>query len=450
MEDLPVIIAGAGPCGMMSALVLQRHGISSIILERAGRDKLLADVGSGYDIQPTAMKVINYMGLPYPSHFHQYAGIHQLRLDTAATVRILAIKHEIAVLGEGFEAWSAQRSELQKMLSQALNSKYSDLRCGCGVKSFEEEEDRVKVELADGSTVMGRALLACDGVKSAVRAQLYKDQGDILQYCGVRTWWGKTEVAEGSHLHQLMRESQPLEEGLNFCWYMPAGASKGCFMGAPSCGPEGTKFFWAYSCSDPLPPGEGEDLTRRGGVVGPEAKDALGPMLEGACEFARECVAAALPEHVTMVGLYDRARLDLPFTSKGGLVALLGDAAHPQTPFLGQGASSALVDAFVCCARLAHSRDVRLALRAYDSEERRAGMKTMVQEARKWALISTSDRMFTRFSFRQACAWLPLRWIILDMMKQDKTNADFFLKVTMDFPECGHSSCSEDENEEDD
>ncbi len=33
--DLPVLIAGAGPCGLLAAIALQRHGIPFLILERA-------------------------------------------------------------------------------------------------------------------------------------------------------------------------------------------------------------------------------------------------------------------------------------------------------------------------------------------------------------------------------------------------------------------------------
>ena len=51
-----------------------------------------------------------------------------------------------------------------------------------------------------------------------------------------------------------------------------------------------------------------------------------------------------------------------------GLIAgrvLLGDAAHPMTPDLGQGACQAIVDAWVLADRLRHGRTTEAALAEY-------------------------------------------------------------------------------------
>jgi 2-polyprenyl-6-methoxyphenol hydroxylase-like FAD-dependent oxidoreductase len=48
-------------------------------------------------------------------------------------------------------------------------------------------------------------------------------------------------------------------------------------------------------------------------------------------------------------------------------VTLLGDAAHPMTPNLGQGAAQALEDAVVLANRLRGATDVESALRAYEA-----------------------------------------------------------------------------------
>ncbi|MGD0641032.1 MAG: FAD-dependent monooxygenase, partial [Roseiarcus sp.] len=60
-----------------------------------------------------------------------------------------------------------------------------------------------------------------------------------------------------------------------------------------------------------------------------------------------------------------------------GPVALLGDAAHPMTPFLAQGAAQAIEDADALARRLVESTDVSDALAAYSSD--RVARATRVQ-----------------------------------------------------------------------
>ncbi|MGH9273876.1 MAG: FAD-dependent monooxygenase, partial [Acidimicrobiales bacterium] len=60
----------------------------------------------------------------------------------------------------------------------------------------------------------------------------------------------------------------------------------------------------------------------------------------------------------------------------------LGDAAHPMTPDLGQGACQAILDAWVLAEELAGSTDPVRALRSYERRRRwRAGAVTMIARA---------------------------------------------------------------------
>lgn len=46
----PIIIAGAGPCGLLCAVVLDQCKMPYHIIERVERSRLTADVGSGFDM----------------------------------------------------------------------------------------------------------------------------------------------------------------------------------------------------------------------------------------------------------------------------------------------------------------------------------------------------------------------------------------------------------------
>ena len=49
----PVVIAGAGPCGLVAALTFEKAGIPYVIYEKTTTEKLCSNAGSGIDMAPT-------------------------------------------------------------------------------------------------------------------------------------------------------------------------------------------------------------------------------------------------------------------------------------------------------------------------------------------------------------------------------------------------------------
>jgi 2-polyprenyl-6-methoxyphenol hydroxylase-like FAD-dependent oxidoreductase len=263
---------------------------------------------------------------------------------------------------------------------------------------------------------------------------------DPVNYCGIAMWWGRCELS--SELSDLLKPTQTNKTGATFWWFMGDGSSPGNFVGAPV--DNGSAFLWSAAQHCEVEPEKSADLTVRGGVRGSSVKAELERILseQKRCALIRGIVAATPAGSVTKVGLYDRKILDHKMVSRGGRVVILGDAAHPQTPFLGQGCNMALADAFAVCTRLGYAygsslqKDecddgVRRALACVEDAERKKFVKKTITDARWIASLSVSDSMIGNFFTRQVFRLAPESFIF---PRVDEGNRDFVNKALKD---CG-------------
>lgn len=411
---LPIIIAGAGPCGLLCAVTLQNYNIPYHIIERVERSRLTADVGSGFDMAPTAVRIFDHLDLPrWREMMTEYAGITMMRMD-GERVRDIAME-DLA----GGEAFAAKRSTLQSILVEKIGDSFNgNASFGVSVVGYDENEraQKVTVRLSDGTEMEGRALLACDGWRSAIREQMLgrTTDKDPVHFCNVAMWWGKCDV--GSDLLELLEPTQS-GDGESFCWFMGDGTRPGQFCGALT--DDGSTFLWSAAQQCGVDPEQSDDLTIRGGVRGQAIKNELLTLVndQERCELIRKIVAATPADSVTKVGLYDRQNLDQKMVSPGGLVALLGDAGHPQTPFLGMGCNMALADAFAVCTHLgapkgrSNDKVVLAALSCLDEPDRKKFARSTVLEARKIANLSTSTSIVLNFITRKFMQLAPVKYI---------------------------------------
>ena len=340
-------------------------------------------------------------------------------------------------ISESYEAVAVNRAAMQEcFLEYLLEKERSDdvdciestiLRCGVEVSSYYEndENDCVTVELMDGSTIEGSALLGCDGIHSAVRrcmmSSLPKAVKDELHFCDIVCWWGKVDIKPGTHFHKAFKATQKHEdEGPSFIWAIGDRNRPGSFMGAPT----GRTFMWAFfEQSTQVPAKQSNDLTRRGGVtLDDESKGFLDSIVRNRGELIRLAVSETPASGITTVGVFDRKNLKLPYSH--GRVVLLGDAAHPQSPFMAQGVNEAITDAFVCATRLSR-QPVLTALRDYDSNSRRKGVNKVIKKARTYGNMSVSRNGLVCWLFSFFVTRMPLSWLWTDMIDADAPNHDF-------------------------
>ena len=200
-------------------------------------------------------------------------------------------------------------------------------------------------------------VVAADGIRSAARAALFPGHSE-LAYSGFTTWRFITPVLDGAALEM----SETWGRGLIFGVMPMAGGRVYCYATAPA------------------PPGAGAP----GGDELAELKELFG----GWHEPIGSLLGTISPEAVLRLDVSELAR-PLPSFCVGR-VAFLGDAAHPMTPNLGQGACQALEDA-VTLARLATGANgsaVPSVLERY-SAARLPRTQMIVRRSRQFATMST-------------------------------------------------------------
>jgi 2-polyprenyl-6-methoxyphenol hydroxylase-like FAD-dependent oxidoreductase len=204
---------------------------------------------------------------------------------------------------------------------------------------LEQSKSAVRIHFSDGSFEEHDAVIGADGIRSRVRAQLFGVSDPI--YRGYAVWRG-VAVYRG----------HAIRPGCNSeTW------GRGSRFGILDIGQGRFTWYATANTSMPAAPGQraGELLRRFAGWHEP-----IPALIESS-------------ELILENGAYDLAPLPR-WTS--GCVTLLGDAAHPCTPNLGQGGCMALEDALVlakCIAAKCASGDrpIESALRSYESIRRR-------------------------------------------------------------------------------
>jgi len=219
------------------------------------------------------------------------------------------------------------RKDLVECLARPL---VGSIAFGAEVTGFRECADAVEVTLAGGKALRADLLVGADGIHSAVRAQLERD--DPARYAGYVVWRG---IADGAFATDT-----------GSIWMGP-GRQCGAFPVTGSC------TYWFAACK--------ASRSEADGVLDwSDAKTSFA----GWSHPVPRMIEATPPESIVRTAIYDRAPLR---RWSFGRVTLLGDAAHPAAPTLGQGACQAIEDSVLLGLALSSRDDVATALRRYES-----------------------------------------------------------------------------------
>ena len=317
-----VLVAGGGIGGLAAALGAARAGWEVRLYERAAA---FSEVGAGVQIGPNVVRRLQAWGLQQPL---QAVAAFPSRLQ----VRNAVSGKELAVLPLGptaVERYGAayatiHRADLHGLLLSAV-TQYTDaqLHLEHAIDSFADADGVVTVRTSRGKEVEGDALIGADGLWSRTRTQLL----------------GAVPPRVTGHLaYRALVPQHALPDALRT-------AQVTAWLGPR-----------LHAVQYPVRRGELQNLVVI--VQGPAPQD---------LENWDHAANAAGLEHAlqgTCTALQDVVRSADEMAQ--GLVALLGDAAHPMRPYLAQGAGMAIEDAAELQRALAmHDLDVPLRLRRY-------------------------------------------------------------------------------------
>jgi salicylate hydroxylase len=186
-EGRAILIAGGGLGGLAAALALGRNGFAVRVLEQA---KVFAPIGYGIQLGPNVFPMFDRLGVTAAVMREATIPPNILMLDALSGAEVTHIP-----TGEKFRARFTHpyiiihREDLHRVLIEACAAVPSIVLEGnAGVASFEQTDERVRVALEDGREIDGAALIGADGLRSAVRAQLVReDEPRPIGYVAHRT-----------------------------------------------------------------------------------------------------------------------------------------------------------------------------------------------------------------------------------------------------------------------
>jgi salicylate hydroxylase len=336
---LRVSIVGAGIGGLATALALSADGHDVTCFERVST---LREIGAGIQISANGARILHRFGLAKalaPVAVLPVANEYR-RWNTDERILRYAINPQVEAKF-GAPHYCLHRADLHEILRAAVPAKSIRLASKCTGFSV-TPAGRAVAHFEGAPDVESDVLIGADGIHSALRRALV---GDPARFAGRHSIRALVPAA---------RVDPELLDGPKSVLWL--GPSRTLLMYPVSAGR-----YVNFAAFIPSDAERDESWTNEGNVEEvARAFDGWNPRLQSLLRAA---------ERVLVLPLYDRP----PVERWGeGPVTLLGDAAHPMLPFMGQGAVQAIEDAAVLARMLrgVAPDDAHQALRQYETKRR--------------------------------------------------------------------------------
>ncbi|WEH13123.1 NAD(P)/FAD-dependent oxidoreductase [Streptomyces sp. VNUA24] len=302
-----VAVLGAGPAGMAAALSIAQAGHEVTLYERYREAR---PAGNILNLWPPPLKALRALGVdtedlgsPTDSEFRNLRGRVRVRVKQDPETK--------RAYGGGFIG--LLRPELYERMLAAIPP--GTLRFNQHVTRIEQDERAVTLHFADGTTAEHDVLVGADGIDSLVR----------------RTLWGDAPKREhrlhifGGFTFTDVPGTEP-----NMCVLTHGRTVQGSWTSIRHKGRDGFQ-WWVLTATDPDAPPP-SDLKAAATALAAEFPAPLPGLIAG-----------TEPDNVQRWVLRDRPRL--PQWSQGR-ATLVGDAAHPTSPYAAYGAGMSIEDGY--------------------------------------------------------------------------------------------------------
>lgn len=302
-----VAVIGAGPAGMATALSSHQAGHDVMLFERYAQAR---PAGNILNLWPPPIKALGLMGVdledfgaPCRSSFRNVKGHVRAAINLPQEV--------IDQYGGGFIG--LLRPELYERLLAALPP--GILQTNRAVERIEQDRTGARLYMADGEVVEADVVVGADGINSMVRKSL----------------WGDEPIREHNlHIFGGFIYDAPVEAEPGLCVVSHDRVTQGAWTSIRRKGREGFQ-WWVLTAHD-----ASEKFTA-------DLRDSAADLAAGFPVPLPQLIAATAPENVQRWVLRDRPPLKQWST---GRVTIVGDAAHPTSPYAAYGAGMSIEDGY--------------------------------------------------------------------------------------------------------
>jgi salicylate hydroxylase len=316
-DSLRIAIVGGGIGGLTAALALRARGLDVSVFEQA---EVLREIGAGVSIHPNAVRLLKRLGLEEQLQKigSPITGI-TLRTSQGEPITTPAGPATPA-FSKGDQGYNVHRADFLNLLFDELPK--GTVALGHRCIRLEEEDDRARLSFANGAAVEVDIVIGADGIRSIVQREIGLQSRPTSE--GIMAYRGLIPADRLPWASDLKDPALWLGSGRSFLLYPVA---RGRLINMVAFVPTDTDSEESWSARGDL-----RSLAAEYAGWDKPVQDTINSL-----------------DETFRWGIYDRA--PLPYWSTR-CVTLMGDAAHPMVPHVGQGAGQSIEDGFTLAVLL--------------------------------------------------------------------------------------------------